>query len=737
MATSTYTPVASPLPPPPNEDVFSPDQWSTLLAIGDTIIPSISTTTSSYSSAKSFLLSSLEDPSSDDSSRLIDSYLAENPSSIPQFKDALKALFGRYIHNEGRKGLTLVLTALNTRAGSLFLTGSPTPFHAQPFPVREAILHRWSHSYIPPVRGLYRSLTALFKKSWIQLSPTICPVLGFPQVPVHGEQNDGYNYSFLQFPAGEETITLDTDVVIIGSGCGGGVTAKNLAEAGHRVLVVEKAYHYPAKHFPMAQTEACTHLFESGGANLTDDGSMAVLSGSTWGGGGTINWSASLQTQNMVRQEWAKGGLPFFTSSAFQNSLDRVCERMGVNTDIDHNYANRLILEGSRKLGYGVKDVPQNTGHCKHDCGYCTLGCASSVKQGPAVTFLADSAKAGANFIEGFHAEKVLFKQVNGKKVATGVKGVWTSRDEHLRPEGTRGPKRNIVINAKKVVVSCGSLQSPLLLLRSGLKNPQIGRNLHLHPVAVSAAVFKDDIRPWEGGILTTVVNEFQDLDGQFHGTKIESLVMLPSFFLPLFPWKDGLDYKKFVTNLRHMNGYISLTRDRDPGRVYPDPVDGRIRIQYTPSAFDRKHMLEGLVGSAKIAYISGAQEIHTSSSDVPSFIRKDDPQASDAEEGINNADFQEWLKTFQRKGLSPEKTAFASAHQMGSCRMGNNPKKSVVDPNSKVWGTEGLYVVDASVFPSASGVNPMVTNMAISDWTSQNISKELKREQSVGRPRL
>lgn len=350
--------------------------------------------------------------------------------------------------------------------------------------MREEIVRKWAHSYLTPVRGLYRSLNALFKKTWIQLSPTVCPVIGFPHVPVHGSPKDGFNYEFLQFPPGDEPLTIETDVVVVGSGCGGGVAAKNLAEAGHRVLVVERSYHYSEKHFPMSLNEGTNHLFENGGAVATDDGCMAVLAGSTWGGGGTINWSASLQTQNMVRQEWAERGLPFFTSSAFQTSLDRVCERMGVSTDhIEHNAGNRLILEGSRKLGYGAKDVPQNTGNCKHYCGYCTLGCASSIKQGPAVSFLCDAARAGATFIEGFEVGKVLFRQdTGGKKVASGVQGVWTSRDAHLHPGGVQGVKRNISIKAKKVVVSCGSLHSPLLLLRSGLKNPQIGRNLHLHP---------------------------------------------------------------------------------------------------------------------------------------------------------------------------------------------------------------------------------------------------------------
>lgn len=253
----------------------------------------------------------------------------------------------------------------------------------------------------------------------------------------------------------------------------------------------------------------------------------------------------------------------------------------------------------------------------------------------------------------------------------------------------------------------------------------------------IISAIYEQETRPWEGGILTTVVTDFENMDGTGHGAKVEALTLLPSFILPAFAWTDALDYKIFAANVRNMSGFISLTRDRDTGRVYPDPVDGRCRIAYTPSAYDRKNMLEGVIASAKIAYISGAKEIRTTCHSIPPFVRPKPPLTA-ADEGINNAAFQEWLKQFQQgEALPTWACSFASAHQMGTCRMGTSPKKSVVDPTGKVWGTEGLYVMDASVFPSASGVNPMVTNMAITDWTSRRLVETLKAEKSFGGPRL
>ncbi len=156
---------------------------------------------------------------------------------------------------------------------------------------------------------------------------------------------------------------------------------------------------------------------------------------------------------------------------------------MGVSTDhIEHNPGNRALLEGSRKLGYSAKAVPQNTGGNQHYCGYCTLGCGSAEKQGPVVSWLPDAARAGAQFIEGFDVEKVLFEERGRQKIAIGVSGSWTSRDANGGLSGNDRVRKQVVIRAKKVIVSGGSLQSPLILLRSGLQNSQIGRNLHLHP---------------------------------------------------------------------------------------------------------------------------------------------------------------------------------------------------------------------------------------------------------------
>ena len=354
-----------------------------------------------------------------------------------------------------------------------------------------------------------------------------------------------------------------------------------------------------------------------------------------------------------------------------------------------------------------------------------TLGCGAAEKQGPVVSFLPDAQKAGATFVEGLQIDKVLFENVDGNKTAVGVRGSWKSRDSFGGVNGPDRTTREVIINAKRVIVSAGTLESPLLLLRSGLKNSHIGRNLYLHPMTVISATFpeQEPIKPWEGAILTNLVDEFQNLDGNHHGVKLECLTMLPSWILPYQSWNGGLDLKLLASRLPYMTSQFPIVRERVPGRVYPDPADGRCRIAYTPTTMDAKHAMVGLVALAKIFYLEGAKQIFLGTTGMPTFTR---PEAEDNREGINNPDFQSWLADVQKKGLTLPDCKWGSAHQMGTCRMASSQRAGVVDPRGKVWGVEGLYVSDASVFPSASGVNPMVTNMAISDWISRGIAKDL-----------
>ncbi|KAM5351560.1 hypothetical protein ACJ41O_004283 [Fusarium nematophilum] len=737
-------PLATALPEPPPDNFFSPAQWSVVFALVDGALPSITSQSATtdercqiqlpdhdFDNILDRTVKSLASPATRDKIR---AFLEDRPIQDPRFKTNLLRTIALSPPSL-QKRLGGLLSLIATRPGSYFITGYWQPIFKQPAHVREAILRSWANSS-ERWRTAAKIFTALALKASCQTNPILRQISGYADTPEGWQAKESFDYNFLQIGPGHGTHVIETDVVIVGSGCGGAVSAKVLAEAGHRVLVVDKAYHFPSSHLPMPQDAGSHHLFDNGGFYMTDDSACTVAAGSAWGGGGTVNWSVCLKPQDFVRKEWAGAGLPFFTSAAFDECLDRVWKFQGAGTDqIHHNHGNRVLLHGSGKLGWAAGPAPQNTAGKEHYCGQCHLGCGLAEKRGPATSWLPDAAKAGAQFMEGFHVDKVLFGP-SGQSVI-GIEGDWLSRDA---AGGVNGPsservKRQVVVKAKKVILAAGSLRSPLVLIKSGVKNQHIGANLHLHPCNFVSAVYKEEVRPWEGGIITSYSPEFENTDGSGYGAKLETTCMVPYSILSLMPWSSGLEAKLQMIKYRHMNGWISITRDRDAGRVYPDPVTGNPRIDYTPSNYDRAHTLQGVEALAKICYVTGATEIRPLLPGLEPFVRPAEPSPEHtledrgpvADPEVSDAAFAAWLRRVREVGNKPPAASWSSAHQMSTCRMSSSRDDGVVDEKGRVWGTENLYVADGSVFPSASGVNPMITVMAIADWISRGVDADLR----------
>lgn len=468
-------------------------------------------------------------------------------------------------------------------------------------------------------------------------------------------------------------------------------------------------------------------MFENGMVLPTDDNSMSILAGSTFGGGGTVNWSACLQPQARVRTDWdEKSGTTFFTSSLFQDCIDTVWERLGVCLPKRHNHRNQVLIDGSRRLGYTCIEVPQNTNGQEHWDGDCGGGCSGGLrgtgwKAGPTNCTLPAAAQNGTRFIQRFYADSVLF---DGKH-ATGVKGVWTT---------DTGSKVNVQINARRVVAACGALNTPLFLMRSGIKNAHLGKNLHLHPTSFITAVYPEKTNPQDGGILTTAVTEYENLDGQFYGVKLECISMTPAITMATTPWTAGVQQRLDIMAYDRSATFISLARDRDSGYVYPDPETGAVRIAYTPSNYDRKHVLLGVIALSKINYVQGALEIRGTLAGVKAYKRPVEEVGH--RDWKKSPSFKAWIENLEKLLSSSDIpfTGVGSAHQMGTARIGGSPKIGVTDPTGRVWGKKNLYVADASLLPSACGVNPQIATMALAEWVSRNISSGFKEDGTPAR---
>ncbi|CEI38975.1 unnamed protein product [Fusarium venenatum] len=739
-------PVATALPDAPPFDFFTPIQWDVLFALVDGVLPSITSESAVTDEQGQIQLpdheidhvletstKSLAAPATRDNIR---AFLQDRPAYDERVRDNLMRTLACSPPAQQKRLAAKLGILERTRPGSYFITGYWQPIYNQPAHVREAIIKSWATSPRERWSALAKTMSSLSFKSYAQASSLLPQLSGYSDTPQHWQPKESFDYSFIQIEADDEPHVIETDVVIVGSGCGAGVSAKNLAEAGHKVLVVDKAYHYPAKHLPMSQEAACAHLYDSGGFFTTEDSGATVTAGSTWGGGGTVNWSVCLKPQDFVRKEWADSGLPLFTSPAFDECLDRVWEFQGAGTDrIRHNHRNKVLLNGSSKLGWASSPAPVNTGGREHFCGQCHLGCGLAEKRGPATSWLPDAAEAGAQFMEGFQVDKVIFD--SDGQAAIGVEGDWLSRDSKGGVNDSVGDrvKRRVVVKAKKVILAAGSIWSPLILMKSGITNQHVGANLHIHPCNFVTAVYKEETRPWEGGIITSYSSEFDNTDGSGYGAKLETTCMVPFTILSQPSWLGGLNAKLHMTKYRHMDAWISLTRDRDGGRVFPDPSTGQPRIDYTTSDYDRAHTMQGVEGLAKICYVTGATEIRPLLPGLEPFLRSGessselslDSQGPVADPETSDPAFAAWLARIREVGNKPPTTTWGSAHQMGTCRMSASMDEGVVDEKGRVWDTENLYVADGSVFPSASGVNPMITIMAIADWISRGVDADLR----------
>lgn len=375
--------------------------------------------------------------------------------------------------------------------------------------------------------------------------------------------------------------------------------------------------------------------------------------------------------------------------------------------------------------------LQQNTGGAEHPCGFCSFGCPYCEKQGGTVSWLKDAAENGAKFFIETDLQKLLFaSSPNDPSPTAATIGNFTPTASRRRCIGAlvknkKTGKLAIVRAREAVVVSGGSINSPAILLKSGLKNPRIGKNLHLHPCSFVTGYYDEVINPWEGAIMTALSNVHENRDGSHYGVKIEVMMSFPGGAAASFnPWRGSKEHKKTLLQYNHTFTLLPICRDRGSGYIFLDRNQSP-RIEYTPSSYDCESVLRGVIASAEIHLAAGAKRIALTITGIDDYV------PAPGHKYLADPAWMEWIEQVRRVGIKPSWASMGSAHQMGSCQMGSKPTNSVVDPRGRVWGTESLYVADASVFPTSSGVNPMITNLATSHSISQFIHQDIVANQS------
>jgi long-chain-alcohol oxidase len=624
-----------------------------------------------------------------------------HPGSPIRVAGSMEETFARLPSAADRRQLGLIVRVLRSRLGCLLLTGSVVPFHRRGREQRVALMAAWSTSRLTFRRQLFQvfkrlSLLAFLGDTDDDGTNPVWPEIGYPgpisaprpiPKPIRTTLLDG-------------DTTLSCDVVVVGSGAGGGVVAGELAGQGKDVIVLEEGGYYNEADFNQIELAMMQKLYFQGGFAATSDAAIALVAGGCLGGGTVVNYSTSFRTPDWQRLAWAsQHGLPFFMSDEYDASLDAVCRRLGVNREQTAVPPRERVLQrGLQKLGWHVDKMPRNVQGCTQDaaCGYCGLGCQIGAKQSTLRTYLLDAYQRRARIVVNCKVDRVVIEE--GR--AVGVRAT-------VRQEGM--PAWTLIVRSRAVVAAAGAIGTPALLQRSGVRGRAIGEGLRLHPGTAVVGVFEEPLQPWQGTMQAIFSDQFIDLDGEHHGPKLESGPMHPAILALVVPWRNAAHYRRLMNSLPHMSVLAPLVRDHGSGRV--KAIDGTARVDYRMTARDVTDLRRGIEASVRVMEAGGAREVFTSQSGFVSYRPG------------QRGGIEAFLAEVDRAGYGPGQMGYLSAHQMGSCRMGSDPASSAIGPDHQSHTVKGLFVADASAFPTALGTNPMITIMAMAHRASRFIA--------------
>jgi choline dehydrogenase-like flavoprotein len=479
--------------------------------------------------------------------------------------------------------------------------------------------------------------------------------------------------------------TVDTEYAVVGTGAAGPVLAYHLARAGRDVLMIERGPDLGPEAMSTNEVEMVGRLYKDGGAQMNTSCDMFILQGNCVGGSTVLTNGVCFPFPEPVLDAWEEEHGLSLDRGRLRAADRRVNAVLNVH-ELDrslHNPGTPLLEAGIRAVGHEPRSFRKNFLDCV-GCGYCNVGCVHGKKLHSGLTWVRMARDRGARLLaltEAMRLEHACSK-VRGlicRDVATGSK---------LR------------VRADRYVVSGGAVNSPGLLLRSGItRGGAVGRWVSFNVGTICFAEFPEPIDAYDGDQMCVWVDGRPDF-------VLEQLHNPPATFALTLPlWHR--EHHEQLERYRHMTSMGTLVPTEPRGRVFHPRVSfwhEEIRFQASPEELDR--MRKGTETVARIFLAAGAVKVIPPCAETL-VIREESDLAG--------------LRSRFRK--QKQLTGFGSSHPHGGCRMGPRPRGNVVDPGFRVWGYDNLYVCDASVFPSSLGVNPQLPIMALADYAATAIT--------------
>ena len=487
--------------------------------------------------------------------------------------------------------------------------------------------------------------------------------------------------------------SADVDVVIVGSGAGGAVLARELASDGRSVLVLEEGGHYtPEEYGALTPSNSFRRLSREAGMSvamgLGDTPLISLLAGKCVGGSSVLTGAVCFRIPEEVLHTWSgELGLDRMTPEGLDpyfSKVEHLCHVEDVPVWM-RSRATELFVEGADKLGIPMKTMRRNTKGCV-GAARCNFGCPNGAKMSVDVSFLPDASARGARIISDALVEKV---DIAGGR-ARGVKGRFLDAI-------TGEPRVRFDIRAKIVVVACGSMHTPILLRKSGLDSVHIGRHLTLHPAVRIGALFDEPVDGWDGALQSVYTDHFLG-----EGIWLNGVYSAVNVLAAAFPG-IGRTHRQLVKQMPHLAFFGGMVHDDGGGQVRRwlsrEPL-----VTYRMAARDRERLFKTIHILAKMAFAAGAKEVLS-----PIFGMPTAKKLSDLD--------------YVLEGKVPaSKVECMAFHPLGSAKMSKTKEGGVVKPTGETWAVENLFVCDGSVLPTSIGVNSQLPIMSVAMMLAQGI---------------
>ena len=625
--------------------------------------------------------------------------------------------------------LRLVLRLLEQPLANLVTAGRLAGLTAMTIPERERLMLRWAHSPLALKRSGFQALRKLL--SFLAYAApdaegpnSLLTAIGYAtDDPPVTEQPTVVRPMLIERTPGLEPIVLEADVIVVGSGAGGGVMAAELAAAGRSVLVLEAGPAVDETTMPRTELDAFSRLYLNHGLLSTWDGSVSMLAGSAVGGGTVINWMTCIDVPDPVRAEWARDhGLDGVDGSEWDADRTQIELEIGVTDTPFVPPKDAAILRGAAALGWEAGTIHRNARACT-DCGSCPFGCPRGAKLGGLRAHLATAARDGARIVDRVRVTNLT---IDGGRVVGVEANVLVEDPVSGMPvlgrhgDPTSAQARRLVARAPQVVLAAGALRSPAILQRTGAHHRSVGRHLRIHPVPVVAGRMAEPVDMWQGTMQAARSVQFLNAEGGRQGYVIESAPGHPGLLALAVPWDGAEEHAGWLRNSRYLVPLVAVTRDGGEGRTTLTRA-GRVRIDYRLDAEGIRTLRHAAGSMARLIRAAGAVEILAAATPILRHVQDGEDEA---------ARFEAFIARVEAMDFRPNRGTVFSAHQMGTIRMGADARDHAADPRGRVRDADGriiagLYVTDTSTFPTGVGVNPMLAVMSMARRVSRTVLAE------------